>query len=165
MTAAPAFRTNIFSFFFMTKAATKRLKKGAAIINTTSVTAYKGSPHLLDYSSTKGAITSFTRSPSQALADKCIRVNGIAPGTGLDPTHSVDIPAKGSGNIWVRSSARSSWPNRGDRAELCIPRVRRFFIRDGAGLTPKRRDYSKWLTTSQGSSLVLLQVLPKAYDN
>jgi NAD(P)-dependent dehydrogenase (short-subunit alcohol dehydrogenase family) len=74
------FRTNIFSFFFMAKAALKHLKKGAAIINTTSVTAYKGSPHLLDYSSTKGAITSFTRSLSQALAGKCIRVNGVAPG-------------------------------------------------------------------------------------
>ena len=63
------FRTNIFSFFFMVKAAMKHLKKGAAIINTTSVAAYKGSGHLLDYSSTKGAITSFTRSLSQALAD------------------------------------------------------------------------------------------------
>jgi NAD(P)-dependent dehydrogenase (short-subunit alcohol dehydrogenase family) len=74
------FRTNIFSFFFMTKAAMKHLEKGATIINTSSVTAYKGSPHLLDYSSTKGAITSFTRSLSQALADKGIRVNGVAPG-------------------------------------------------------------------------------------
>src|SRR6266576_5272632 len=74
------FRTNIFSFFFMTKAVMKHLKKGATIINTTSVTAYKGSPHLLDYSSTKGAITSFTRSLSQALAKKGIRVNGVAPG-------------------------------------------------------------------------------------
>jgi NAD(P)-dependent dehydrogenase (short-subunit alcohol dehydrogenase family) len=74
------FRTNIFSFFFMVKAAMKHLKKGAAIINTTSVTAYKGSAHLLDYSSTKGAIIAFTRSLSQALAEKCIRVNGVAPG-------------------------------------------------------------------------------------
>src|SRR5207248_11061996 len=74
------FRTNIFSFFFMVKAAITHLEKGAVIINTTSVTAYKGSAHLLDYSSTKGAITSFTRSLSQALADKCIRVNGVAPG-------------------------------------------------------------------------------------
>src|SRR5947207_11139962 len=70
------FRTNIFSFFFMVKGAMTHLKEGAVIINTTSVTAYKGSAHLLDYSSTKGAITSFTRSLSQALADKCIRVNG-----------------------------------------------------------------------------------------
>jgi len=74
------FRTNIFSFFFMTKAAVKHLKKGAAIINTTSVTAYKGNPNLLDYSSTKGAITAFTRSLSQALTNKSIRVNGVAPG-------------------------------------------------------------------------------------
>ena len=74
------FRTNIFSYFFMTKAAMKYLSEGGAIINTTSVTAYKGSAHLLDYSSTKGAITAFTRSLSQALADKRIRVNGVAPG-------------------------------------------------------------------------------------
>jgi NAD(P)-dependent dehydrogenase (short-subunit alcohol dehydrogenase family) len=74
------FRTNIFSFFFMTKAAMKYLSEGGAIINTTSVTAYKGSGHLLDYSATKGAITAFTRSLSQALADKRIRVNGVAPG-------------------------------------------------------------------------------------
>ena len=74
------FRTNILSFFFMTKAAIKRLRKGSAIINTTSVTAYKGNPKLLDYSSTKGAIVAFTRSLSQALAKKGIRVNGVAPG-------------------------------------------------------------------------------------
>ena len=88
------FRTNIFSFFFMAKAATKHLKEGAVIINTTSVTAYKGSAHLLDYSSTKGAITSFTRSLSQALADKCIRVNGVAPGPVWTPLIPSTFPAK-----------------------------------------------------------------------
>jgi len=88
------FRTNIFSFFFMIKAAMRHLKKGAAIINTTSVTAYKGSPHLLDYSSTKGAIVALTRSLSQALADKGIRVNGVAPGPIWTPLIPSTFPAK-----------------------------------------------------------------------
>ena len=74
------FRTNIFSMFFLTKAAMKHLRAGSAIINTSSVTAYKGSAHLLDYASTKGAIIAFTRSLSQALAEKKIRVNAVAPG-------------------------------------------------------------------------------------
>lgn len=74
------FRTNIFSMFFMTKAAMKHLKEGSAIVNTTSVTAYQGSPQLLDYSSTKGAILAFTRSLSQNLVKKGIRVNAVAPG-------------------------------------------------------------------------------------
>jgi NAD(P)-dependent dehydrogenase (short-subunit alcohol dehydrogenase family) len=74
------FRTNIFAMFFLTKAALKHLKKGSAIINTASVTAYKGNPQLLDYSSTKGAIVSLTRSLSESLVGKGIRVNAVAPG-------------------------------------------------------------------------------------
>lgn len=83
------FQTNIFAMFYLTQAARKHLKKGAAIINCTSVTMYKGSPPLLDYSATKGAITAFTRSLSENLISDGIRVNAVAPGpiwTPLNPS-------------------------------------------------------------------------------
>jgi NAD(P)-dependent dehydrogenase (short-subunit alcohol dehydrogenase family) len=83
------FQTNIFSMFYLTQAALPHLKMGAAIINCTSITSYKGSEDLLDYSATKGAITAFTRSLSQNLVKDGIRVNGVAPGpiwTPLNPS-------------------------------------------------------------------------------
>jgi NAD(P)-dependent dehydrogenase (short-subunit alcohol dehydrogenase family) len=82
------FQTNLFSMFYLVKAARPHLKKGAAIVNCTSVTMYKGAPILLDYSATKGAITAFTRSLSGNLAEDGIRVNAVAPGpiwTPLNP--------------------------------------------------------------------------------
>lgn len=74
------FETNIFSFFWITKAALPYMNKGSCIINSSSVTAYRGSASLIDYASTKGAIVAFTRSLSSNLAKKGIRVNGVAPG-------------------------------------------------------------------------------------
>ena len=77
---ADTFKTNIFAYFYFANEALEYLKEGDCIINTTSVTAYRSSPNLIDYSSTKGAITSFTRSMATNLAKKKIRVNAVAPG-------------------------------------------------------------------------------------
>jgi NAD(P)-dependent dehydrogenase (short-subunit alcohol dehydrogenase family) len=103
------FQTNIFSYFFMTQAALPHLNSGASIINTASITAYKGEKSLIDYSATKGAIVSFTRSLALSLVDQGIRVNAVAPGpvwTPLIPssfsadrvsTFGTDTPMKRAG--------------------------------------------------------------------
>ena len=74
------FQVNIFSMLFITRAAVEYMRQGGIIINTSSVTAYRGSPHLMDYSATKGAIVAFTRSLADNLMERGIRVNGVAPG-------------------------------------------------------------------------------------
>lgn len=88
------FRTNFFGTFFMTQAALKHMGEGASIINCTSVTAYRGSKHLVDYASTKGAMVAFTRSLSGQLAEKGIRVNGVAPGPIWTPLIPASFDAK-----------------------------------------------------------------------
>jgi NAD(P)-dependent dehydrogenase (short-subunit alcohol dehydrogenase family) len=89
------FRTNVFSMFFLTAAALPHLKKSkGAVINTTSVTAYRGSPSLLDYSATKGAIVTFTRSLAGQLVKDGIRVNAVAPGPIWTPLIAATFPAK-----------------------------------------------------------------------
>lgn len=87
------FRTNLFGYFHTTRAALQHLQGGAAIINTTSITAYRGSGHLVDYSATKGAIVAFTRSLAINLAPLGIRVNGVAPGPVWTPLFPASFPA------------------------------------------------------------------------
>jgi NAD(P)-dependent dehydrogenase (short-subunit alcohol dehydrogenase family) len=103
------FATNVFSMFWITKSALPHMQTGSCIINTSSVTAYRGSASLIDYASTKGAIISFTRSLSTNLVDKGIRVNAVAPGPIWTPLivssfdkekvaqHGSDVPMKRAG--------------------------------------------------------------------
>lgn len=103
------FSTNFFSYFWFAKACLPHMKEGSAIINSTSVTAYRGSSHLLDYASTKGAIVAFTRSLAQNLVEKKIKVNAVAPGPIWTPliaasfepdrvaSHGSSVPMKRAG--------------------------------------------------------------------
>ncbi|HEX5079147.1 MAG TPA: SDR family oxidoreductase [Geminicoccaceae bacterium] len=88
------FRTNIFAMFHLAKACLPHLQEGSAIVNSTSVTAYRGSAHLIDYASTKGAIVSFTRSLAGRLKERKIRVNAVAPGPVWTPLIPASFPAE-----------------------------------------------------------------------
>jgi NAD(P)-dependent dehydrogenase (short-subunit alcohol dehydrogenase family) len=88
------FRTNLFAMFHVTKAALAHLPSGAAVVNSASVTAYRGSPHLIDYAATKGAIVAFTRSLAENLKERRIRVNAVAPGPVWTPLIPASFPAE-----------------------------------------------------------------------
>ncbi|MGN1402332.1 MAG: SDR family oxidoreductase [Bacillus sp. (in: firmicutes)] len=88
------FRTNVFGYFYMAKAAIKHFEKGGNIINTASITAYQGNPTLIDYSATKGAIVSFTRALNNSVVSKGIRVNAVAPGPIWTPLIPASFPAE-----------------------------------------------------------------------
>ena len=133
------FRTNVFGTFFMTKAALPHLGEGAAIINTTSVTAYRGSPQLIDYAATKGAIVAFTRSLAGSWPSKGIRVNGVAPGPDLDAADSrpVSTPRR-----WrVRTATPLGRPGQPDEVAPCYVFLasERFQLHDRPGAAPQRR--------------------------
>ena len=109
-----SFETNIFGMMFLSQAAVSHLKEGDAIINTTSVTAYRGSAHLIDYSATKGAIVAFTRSLATTLMSKGIRVNAVAPG----PIYTPLIPATFSEDKVENQGGETPMERRGQPAEL-----------------------------------------------
>ena len=109
-----SFMTNIFGMMFLSQAAVSYLSEGDTIINTTSVTAYRGSGHLIDYSATKGAIVSFTRSLATTLMEKGIRVNAVAPG----PIYSPLIPATFDEEKVEHQGGETPMGRRGQPAEL-----------------------------------------------
>jgi len=108
------FETNIFGMMFLSQAAVPHLNEGDTIINTTSVTAYRGSAHLIDYSATKGAIVSFTRSLATTLSARGIRVNAVAPG----PIYTPLIPATFSEDKVEHQGGETPMGRRGQPAEL-----------------------------------------------
>jgi NADP-dependent 3-hydroxy acid dehydrogenase YdfG len=153
------FQTNVFGMFFLTQAAMPHLTEGSAIINCTSETMYAGSPGLLDYSATKGAITAFTR--SLALKPRRQRNPRERGGTGahLDATQSVGRAAAGKDSgIWQGHAHEAPRPAERSGALLPVPGVRGFELYDGAGPASGRRGYDIELTIDRAAPPPLAQV-------
>ena len=122
------FRTNIYAYFYMVRAAVPHLKQGAAIINTGSVTGIEGSEGLLDYSSTKGAIHTFTKSLAQSLLPRGIRVNCVAPGPVWTPLNVADKPAAEAGRHGQDMPHGTAGAAGGNRARVCLFRLLGGFV-------------------------------------
>ena len=119
---------------------------GAAIINTASVTAYRGSPHLIDYAATKGAIVAFTRSLAENLKERRIRVNAVAPGPVWTPLIPASFPADHVAQLRREDLPRPPGRAGRDRAELYLPRLGRRHLHDRPGAPPQRRR-DRWRLT------------------
>jgi NAD(P)-dependent dehydrogenase (short-subunit alcohol dehydrogenase family) len=133
------YQTNIFSFFRVTRAAMKHLQPGDSIINTTSVTAYRGSQELVDYSSTKGAITSFTRSLAKQLAEKGHPRERRGAGAHLDAPHPGHLRRGKGCQLRPAGAHEAARPTLGSRAGLRVPGLRRRFVLYRPGTAPQRR--------------------------
>ena len=140
------FQTNVFGYFFMTKAVLPHLPQRSAIVNTTSVTAYKGSPHLLDYSATRGAVVAFTRSLAQQLVDKGIRVNGVAPGPIWDAADSGQLRCRTRGAARRQRAHGAAGATERGRILPPVPGLRRLFLHDRPDPAPERRHHRRELT-------------------